>query len=150
MKFKFPLQKVLEHRKVSESVAQKDFQEAMDILNQAVGSLQEMQFKKKEAHRLTEVYISKGGAAGPALSQANDFIKGQELRIRQQEEKVKEAEKLVEEKREILRQAAREYKIMERVRETKFEEFKHNLDLQEQKEMDEQSILRFKTVKESK
>jgi flagellar FliJ protein len=150
MKFKFPLQKVLEHRKVREGLAQREFQEALGALNQAMANLQDMQFKKKEALRLSEVFTSRGGAASSALWQANDFIKGQEIRIQQQQLKVKEAEKLVEEKRELLRQSVQEYKVIERVREIKLEEFKNNRDLQEQKEMDEQSILRFKTVKESK
>ncbi|MNL89392.1 hypothetical protein D3C87_2196800 [compost metagenome] len=55
-----------------------------------------------------------------------------------------EAEKLVEARREILRQAAVDYKIMEKMRENKFEEYKAERLAQDQKDMDEQSILRFK------
>ncbi|MNL59139.1 hypothetical protein D3C87_1828380 [compost metagenome] len=56
---------------------------------------------------------------------------------------------MVEAKREILRQAAQEYKIMEKMRENKFEDYRQERLAQEQKENDEQSILRFKAVKES-
>jgi flagellar FliJ protein len=76
-------------------------------------------------------------------------LKGQDIRIQRQRQNVQAAEKLVEEKREVLRQAALEYKIMEKMREKKFEEYKQDRLAREQKEMDEQNILRFKAVEES-
>ncbi|MNT86096.1 Flagellar FliJ protein [compost metagenome] len=90
-----------------------------------------------------------GGAQGPALMEIHEFLKGQRQRIQFQEQKVQEFEKLVEAKREILRQAAMDYKIMEKMRENKFEAYRQERIATEQKENDEQSILRFKAVKES-
>ncbi|MEN0058213.1 MAG: flagellar export protein FliJ [Bdellovibrio sp.] len=147
MKFKFPLQKVLEHRKIKEDMAKKDFQEAMSLLQQEQNKLEKMLASQTQAHVQAGELTSVGGTQGPALSQIHDFLKGQKVRIQHQQERVAEAEKLVEAKREILKQAAQEYKIMEKMRENKFEEYKHERNVLEQKEMDEQSILRFK-VKE--
>lgn len=149
MKFKFPLQKVLEHRKIKENLAQKDFQEAVMLLNEANARLEQMIESKSDAHAQAGYYANQGGAQGPALSQIHEFLKGQEVFIQRQRQKIQEIEKLVESKREILRQAAQEYKIMEKMRENKFEEYKSERLLTEQKEMDEQSILRFKAVKDS-
>ena len=42
MKFKFPLQKVLEHRKLKENLAQKDFQDVVVILNEQQAVLEKM------------------------------------------------------------------------------------------------------------
>ncbi len=128
-------------------MAKKDFQEAMQAFNEEKARLEEMEQQKTGAHFKAGSLTSQGGNQGPALTQIHEFLKGQEIRIHRQMQNVQECEKLVEAKREILRQAAQEYKIMEKMRENKFEEFKHERNLEEQKEMDEQSILRFKAVK---
>ncbi|QDK46847.1 flagellar export protein FliJ [Bdellovibrio sp. ZAP7] len=144
MRFKFPMQKVLEHRKVVENLAQKDFQDAVAVLNEFQEKLDKMNQEILEAQARTGSLLQAGGAQGPALSQIHEFLKGQKIRILQQEQKIQEIEKIVEYKREILRQAALEYKIMEKVRENKFEEYKAERKIQDQKENDEQAILRFK------
>ncbi|UXR64262.1 flagellar export protein FliJ [Bdellovibrio bacteriovorus] len=149
MKFKFPLQKVLEHRKIKENLAQKDFQEVVTLLNEEQARLDAMLGQVQSAHSQAGSLSQQGGAQGPALSQIHEFLKGQDIRIQRQRQKVQEIEKLVESKREILRQAALEYKIMEKMRENKFEEYRAERLSNDQKEMDEQSILRFKAVKES-
>lgn len=149
MKFKFPLQKVMDHRKIKESLAQKDFQDVVVILNEQQAILDKMNQDVQEAHARAGMLAQVGGAQGPALSQIHDFLNGQKLRIAHQVQKVQQVEKLVEAKRELLRQAALDYKIMEKMRENKFEEYKAERLAQDQKEMDEQAILRFKAVKES-
>ncbi len=149
MKFKFPLQKVLEHRKINENLAQKDFQEAMILLNEEQGRLQQMQEQVQNAHAQAGTFANKGGTQGPALVQIHEFLRGQDVRITRQKQKVQEVEKLVESKREILRQAVLDYKIMEKMRKNKFEEYRAERLANDQKEMDEQAILRFKAVKES-
>lgn len=149
MRFKFPLQKVLEHRKIVENLAQKDFQEAVTKFNEQQALLDKMNNDVHEAHARTGVLAQAGGTQGPALTQIHEFLKGQKIRIAAQVQKVQEAEKLVEAKREILRQAALDYKIMEKMRENKFEAYKAERLTQDQKDMDEQAILRFKGVKES-
>ncbi|WP_413292585.1 flagellar export protein FliJ [Bdellovibrio sp. HCB185ZH] len=148
MRFKFPMQKVLEHRKVVENLAQKDFQDAVAVLNEFQEKLDKMNQEILEAQARAGSLLQVGGAQGPALSQIHEFLKGQKIRILQQEQKIQEIEKIVEYKREILRQAALEYKIMEKVRENKFEEYKAERKIQDQKEMDEQAILRFKKTAE--
>ena len=148
MKFKFPLQKVLEHRKIRENLVKKDFEEAVMYLNQETAKLEAMLSQKTGAHGQAGSLTQQGGTQGPALTQIHEFLKGQEIRIQRQKQIIQDAEKLVESRREILRQAAQEYKIIEKMRENKFEEYRLERLATDQKDMDEQSILRYKSVKE--
>lgn len=144
MKFKFPLQKVLEHRKIIENLAQKEFQEAIMFLTQQQEKLQDMAGTLSRTHAQADQFIHQGGSQGANLSQIFEFQKGQAVLIQKQQLHVQQAEKLVEDKREILRQAALDYKIMEKMRENKFEEYRQKRLAEDQKQMDEQAILRFK------
>ncbi|MNL46044.1 flagellar biosynthesis chaperone [compost metagenome] len=149
MKFKFPLQKVLEHRKIVENLAQKDFQEVQMLLNTENEKLTKMEQDMHEAQITAGALSSEGGNQGPALSQIHEFLRGQRIRITTQRFRIAEVEKLVEAKRDILRQAAVDYKIIEKMRENKFEEYRQGRLIEDQKEMDEQAILRFKSTKDS-
>ena len=149
MKFKFPLQKVLEHRKIVENLAQKEFQEVQMQLNIENEKLAQLEKAMHEAQITAGSLTAEGGHQGAALSQIHDFLRGQRIRITQQRFRIAEVEKLVEAKRDILRQAALDYKIIEKMRENKFEEYRQGRLIEDQKQMDEQAILRFKSTKES-
>lgn len=142
MKFKFPLQSVVRHRQIKEDLAERDFMEAQAALNAEISKLEKMQQDRHDAYIRMGALQQLGGAQGPALAQISEFKKGQDIRIGRQQMKVQEAQNLVEEKREILRQAALEYKIIDKLRDKKFEEYKADRLRAEQKEMDEQSVLR--------
>ncbi|PIS10966.1 MAG: flagellar export protein FliJ [Bdellovibrio sp. CG10_big_fil_rev_8_21_14_0_10_47_8] len=143
MKFKFPLQKVLLHRKTLEDLAQRDFQEAMAVLNTEVAKLEKMRESIQTARESSFRRLSDGGKASPALDQAFDFIKGQDIRMERQGEKIKECESLVENLREILRQRAIDYKMIEKLKEKKMAEFKKEYRHKEQKNADELNVMRF-------
>jgi flagellar FliJ protein len=87
---------------------------------------------------------SQGGTQGPALSQINEFQKNQKILIQLQKTKILAQEKVVEGKRELLLQAAVETKTINKFKEKKFNEYREEREADEQKEMDEQNILRFK------
>lgn len=148
MKFKFPLQKVLDHRKIKENLAQKEFQDALNELHIQQKKLESLETALHEAHFRAGELQTQGGHQGPALSQINDFSRHQKILIQMQKVKVQQQEKLVEEKRDLLRLAAVETKIISKFKEKKFEEYKKGREIEDQKEMDEQSILRFETLEE--
>lgn len=145
MRFKFPLQKVMQHRKIKENLAQKEYQETAQALWREEEKLKKMQDDLSLAFLQSGQLQSQGGNQTSALQQISDFIRAQKVLVQRQEAKVQEFVKLVESKQEILRQAAIDYKIIEKLRGKKFEEYKHDRLMTEQKEMDEQSILRFET-----
>ena len=143
MKFKFSLEKVLSHRKIKEDIAKKEFQEIVHSLyleQELLKTMKELKISARgDAHRR----INDGGNQGNHVLQIYDFIKGQDLRIERQTTKVKELEKLVELKQEILRSAAMDVKIKEKLKEKKKNEFLFEMNKQEQKEVDELNVLRF-------
>jgi flagellar FliJ protein len=144
MKFRFNLEKVLQHRQILEDLAQKDFQEAQANLNNEIAKLDKMNQDvidaRDEAYRLQ----SEGGVKTPALSQIDEFIRGQDFRKERQHEKIKECERLVESYREILRQRAIDTKIMKELKEKKRMEFVAEQKKREQKFIDEMNVMRFK------
>jgi flagellar FliJ protein len=144
MKFKFPLEKVMQHRKILEDLAQREFQEAQAELNVQLQKLEEMQQAVIEARDQAFRRQSEGGKTSPALIQVDDFLKGQDIRMDRQKERIKECESLVEKLREILRQKAIDYKIIEELKEKQFKEFKIEQRKREQKIADDMSIMRYR------
>ena len=143
MRFKFPLQKVLEHRKVLEDLAQKDFQEALALFVKEQKLLSTLQDQLRLAYdKIFQAQHSKSGQTSEQLKQLSDFIIGQKVRMERQKAKIQECEKGVEALREILREKAVDYKIIERLRERKKTEFNEEVARLDQKEMDEIAILR--------
>lgn len=144
MKFRFSLEKVLVHRRLLESLAQKDFQEAQAEALHQQRLLEQMQADLQDARRVAGDQVQSAQTPPESLKQIHDFTVLQAIRIERQKAKVLEAENLVEAKREILRAKALETKMMERLKEKKRAEFLKEEDLREQRENDELSILRFK------
>ena len=144
MKFKFPLQKVLQHRKILEDLAQKDFQEAQAALNLETQKLQDMKDAVIAARDQAFRRQSEGGKASPDLSMVHEFIKGQDIRMERQKERIQECERLVENLREILRQKAIDCKIIEELKEKQFKEYKIERRKREQKITDDMNLMRFR------
>lgn len=143
MKFKFPLQNVMKHRKVLEDLAQRDYQEANARLNdeeQKLAKLYEAVDMARQFSFKTQVH---GGSAGSALSQVHDFLKGQDIRIERQKKVIEEQRKIVEDFQEILRQRAVDYKIIEKYKDRKLEEFKVEKNKKEQKSADDMVSSRY-------
>lgn len=147
MKFNFRMQKVLEHRKVQEDLAKTDFQAALVRLNEEVEKLQYMIDQKKKA-RVKSFEMETGSNVPNSLQngileESSRFQKLQDVRIVKQKEVITGWEKEVESKREILKSKAIDYKIIEKFKEKKKQQFVEENNKIEQKENDEISILRF-------
>ena len=145
MKFNFKLQKVLEHRKILEDLAQKDFLESVSALKVEEDQLDFLRTARHKAFdRRFQIQTEALDPHGLlAMQQIENFIKGQDRRIEAQKAKVQEAEKLVEFKREILRQKATEYKIIDKLKEKQKAEYVEEMNRKEQKEIDELNVIRF-------
>ncbi len=143
MKFKFKLDKVLNHRKNLEDVAQRDFQEAQANLNFEIQKLSQMQEAVRMARLEAFKFQSDGGKSSSHLNQVHDYMVGQDLRMERQKEKIKENENLVENLREILRAKAIDCKIITELKQKKKTEFNIEKNKSEQKKSDEQNVMRF-------
>jgi len=144
MKFKFQLQNILRHRKAVENAAQSEFMIAMAEFHKQEQILSDMFEAIARARENAFQRQTEGGQASPALVQVEEFIKGQDIRIERQRNHIKQCEARVEELREILRQKAIEYKIIERYKDRKHEEFLVELNKLEMKESDELTVMRFR------
>lgn len=143
MKFRFPLEKVLDHRIRLEELAQKEFQEALSHLNSEIEKLSQMDESVKTAHTEAFRLQSEGGNASPALGQVHDFVKLQDVRRERQKYQIKEWESRVESLREILRAKATDVKIIEELKEKKRVEFKLEEKKRDQKVTDDMNVMRF-------
>jgi flagellar FliJ protein len=146
MKFKFRMQKVLEHRKTLEDIAKSDLEDAVHRYNAEVEKLQKMIDDKKQSRVVTFDYQTDQQTSGIEkkfiFAQADSFQKLQDIRIEKQKEVVKVLEKEVESKRDFLKIKAIDYKIIDKFKDNKREQFKDELKKKEQNENDEIVILR--------
>ena len=144
MKFKFSLEKVLKHRQILEDLSQRDYQEALAVLNQRQNELNEMVLKIVESRADAErLEVQSGPAAVERVKQIHEFIKLQDIRIARKQIQINEAKNLVEARQEILRQKAMDKKIIERLKEKKRLDHLEEERKNEQKETDEMVSMRF-------
>jgi flagellar FliJ protein len=148
MAFHFKLEKILQHRKNIENLARRDYIEAQAKLNEEKARLESYYKSIDKARESAYGVQSKGGAqTAESLCQIHDFIKGTEILIERQKLKVREEAKIVEDKQEILREASIEYKMIERLKEKKKEEYRLDLRKLEEKKLNDINTIRFKVGK---
>lgn len=146
MKFKFSLEKVLHHRKSIENIAKKDYLAELRILDDEKEKLDKMYREVDQARLQAHLYESRGGVTGESLKHIHEFSIGQSIRIERQKIVIREQTGLVEDKLEILKKASQEYKMIEKLKEKRLMEFKHELNLKEQKELDDMVSSRHKRL----
>ncbi|MEK6555537.1 MAG: flagellar export protein FliJ, partial [Bdellovibrionota bacterium] len=81
--------------------------------------------------------------------QIEDFILGQNVRIQVARLEVLELMAVLEEKQEILLEKVKDHKVLEKLEEKKFGEFKKELNRKQQVQADDMSIMRFRRNKEN-
>jgi flagellar FliJ protein len=132
----------MNYRKTLENLAQRDMQEAMAVLYEENKKLEFMQQQIVDAREKAFRDQTKGGNTADSLMQVQEFILGQDVRIERQKTKIQECENKVEELREILRQKAIEYKIIEGLRDRRKEEHKIAERKRDQKIADDMTVMR--------
>lgn len=143
MKFNFSLQKVLDHRHIKMDLARKDYLEAQAFQVEEQKKLDEMiEIKTRSIAQRASLASSSTGWQ-ESVNQINNFLIGQDLRIANQNERLLKIEKVVESRREILKDALIEVKIMERLKEKKKADFLQDVRQKEAKELDEITSTRF-------
>jgi flagellar FliJ protein len=142
--FRFPLENVMKVRKIAEELAQRDLQMAQAALQAEVDRLQMMFDGKAQAYQRRHDFETAGGAQSAYLSQVQEFLMGQEILIKRQQAKIQEYETQVERLQEILRERAIEFKMIEKLKEKRREEYLRERNRKEVKEADDQSMMRFK------
>lgn len=143
MKFKFSLEKVLKHRQIQLDMVRKEYIEAVDFFNSEKKILEDM-FEKKEASlKQRSELVGMSGQWQSTVQQINEFLIGQDVRIENQQIRLEKINQIVEMRRENLRVALSEVKMMEKLKEKKREEFVNEVNKTEMKELDEISTIRY-------
>lgn len=144
-KFRFPLQKVLQHRKIQEDLAQAEFLQAQAELNELFEKLKVLENSKTDARHHRYKSEVEGIQPVGSLVQVHDFLQGQDLRIKRMKEEISQKETVVENLREILRNKAVEHKIIESFKEKKKQQFKREYKKHSQKLVDDITLMRFES-----
>jgi flagellar protein FliJ len=138
VKFKFSLEKVLQHRKNLEDEARRNFLLAQA---QTVAAVQKQR-------RMYEA-IDKGrefakGQSIATLRSTEEFVVGQKIRIAQQRDQVRKLKEHEERLQDLLVLASQERKTLEKLKEKKLLEFKELAERRERAELDDMTIMRSK------
>lgn len=141
-KFLYRMQNVLDVKLKMEDQAKSAFAEAMAALNEEEEKLaaiiKRREFYEEEGRRLRENILDPREMRDN--TNAIDNLKEQQA---EQQKAVDEANKNVEKARNKLQIAMQERKIQEKLKENAFEDFKHELNAAESKEVDELVSYRF-------
>jgi flagellar FliJ protein len=145
-KFKFAFDKLLDHKRTLEDIARREYFEAQRLVDEAQKVLDEMYLRIDESRVRALDLATNGGEQAPALSQIDEFINLQKIRIERHRLKMRELIAEAEQRHEILIEAAKERKTLEKLRERRMEEYQLQAKLAEEKEVDELVVTRFKPI----
>lgn len=141
--FRFGLESVLKHRKRLEEVAQREFAEAQGAVDECLGEIERMYQRMDEVR---EEIMSAARIGTPSkleeIREMETFITGHKIRIERLRLKARELLQVAEEKHEALIVAARERKIMTKLKEKRFAEYQVWLKQVEAKALDDVTMVR--------
>lgn len=138
MAFRFGLETVLKHRHRVEEVAQREFADAQAAVDQCLSEIEAMYRRLDEVREEILVAQQRGSASElEMIREMETFVTGQKVRIERLRLKARELLIVAEEKHEALITAAQERKVMVKLKEKKFAEYKAWLARMEAKELDD-------------
>ncbi len=141
MKFKFRLQKLLEHRTRLKESAQRDFMDARAKTVEALRILDEM-YRAIDTAREDGQRLVTSGSGASALGTIETFVAGQKIRIENHRKKIRELKAEEERLQDILIEAAKEKKTLEKLKENKRLEFVEEMERRERLEYDDMAVMR--------
>lgn len=143
MAFRFALNTVLNHRKRMEEVAQREFSEAQADVDRCLNELEGM-YRRVDEVRVEISNLERIGTPDSlsTIQEMHSFINGHKIRIERVRLKARELLIIAEEKHEALIAAAREKKILVKLKEKRFAEYRSWLQRIEAKELDDLTMVR--------
>lgn len=146
MKFKFRLQKVLEHRIRLEDEAKRSYFAAQSKTKEALDKLESLYAAIDDVRLLANKLQSAGGGSQTifSLQDTDLFIRGQKLRIESQRKVVREFKQVEEQEQEVLLARAMDRKILEKLKEKQLQEFRTEMDRKDTAEADDMNVIRYK------
>lgn len=136
MKFKFRLESIMKHRKNLEEIARRDFYDAKETSDGLLNEMNDM-FNSNDIVREASHQAATKPEFVHLQQMAHEYIEGNKIRIERKKIEFREALFVTENKQDSLIAAAKEAKILEKLKEQKFNEFKDKNRKIERKETDE-------------
>lgn len=134
------------HRQILADLAQKSFSEAQGQLIAETADLNAMVNLRTSALEQRAKAVETTTDWANSVAQINQYVIGQDQRIKNQNLRIKKTENLVESRREILREAISEVKILERLEEKQKQAYMAEAAKLEQAELDELAVVRFSRI----
>lgn len=144
MAFVFPFEGLLKHRKRLEEVAKKEFFLAQSKVDEILNEINKMYERIDEVRAEISNTQQIGGKGSSKIVQLEDFIKGQNIKIKNARHAARELMQIAEEKREVLVEKVKEFKMIDKIKEKRKDEYKVARRKKEQKEIDDILIMRAK------
>jgi flagellar FliJ protein len=140
--FKFGLESVLKHRKRLEDIAQREFAEAQASVDDVLRRLEEMYRRMDEVREEIRRVQSTGHKEAIAeICAMEQFLMGQKIRIESVRQEARQLLQVAEEKQEALVAAAREKKVLVKLKEKRMAEYRQWLERVEAKMLDDQAMM---------
>lgn len=145
MKFKFGLQTLLKHRGYIEQDAKREHSQAQAVLQSCLNLIRQMYDSIDETRRqIADLQSESKPGHIEHIRHMEEYIKGTQVRIQRERMKARELMQNVEVALEKLIEASRDRKILDRLKEKRFLEFKSKIKKAEEKSLDEIVTMRFK------
>ncbi|MEQ1877498.1 MAG: flagellar export protein FliJ [Bdellovibrionia bacterium] len=137
MKFKFRLEKVMNHKKVERDLAFRDFADARKTYEEGKERLKNLYQEIADARNFEAATVKEGGKGSESLKWSAFFIDGQNIKIELQKKLNRQLIQVMEQKQEVLIERARELKTFETLKEKMKERFKKEERKRDIKSIDE-------------
>ena len=141
MKFIFPYEVLIKYKKSLEGLKRKAYLESKKNVEDCHKSLDKRWEKKKEALNAMNRLKKSGGKKIGEIESLEDYIRGQDVHIKKEKSDLKDLMKFETEKHEAFKEALKEVKALELLRERKEKEFKESLRKKEIREIEELMIM---------
>lgn len=143
MAFRFALEAVLKHRGRLEDMAQREFMEAQNAVDECLRTIEAMYKRMDEVREEISEAQSKGSSENiQKILEMEGFIQGQKIRIEALRLKARELMAIAEAKQEALIEAAREKKILVKLKEKRKKDYLDHMQKIEAKELDDMTMVR--------
>jgi len=141
--FQFRFQSVLDYRKTLEEKRHSEFSEQREFLEKRIAGLESLRAERSRQMETLRA-MDRVKVSPSDISYLSSYILSLREQETREEDVISQMRTALEEKRKELVEAMRQKKVMENLRERHFEEFQESEDKQENNQLDEFGVTRFR------
>lgn len=150
MSFKFKFDNLLKYRRQLEDSAKLDYIKAKTKVEESLQAVEDMYNRIDEIRSSIGKSQKDGGEISGQVVHAYEFIEGQKVNIQNRRVIIREEMQVSEEKWEIFSYATKERKILEKLKDRKFQFYKTVMKKREQRYSDDLVVMRHRLKDDGK